>query len=184
MRVEPIDLDKLDPANAKICEAISGSRGGIVDGPFRVWLRANPELAARMDDVSSVLRESGKLDRRLIEVAILCVARFWDARYQWAAHAPIALEAGLTQDVIDSIANSTRPASAPDDELIFYDLSISLLELRQIPDALYQRAIDRIGFGGMVELITTIGQYSLAAIVTNGFDITLLSGGPVLPERP
>lgn len=183
MRVNPIDPDELDPARAELYKAISGPRGGIVDGPFRVWLRANPQLAARMNDVGTVLREGGTLDKRLVEIAVLCAARFWDARYQWAAHGPIALKAGLLQETIDTIGRGERPLSAPEDQLAVHDLAISLLELRQIPDDLYTRVIDLIAFDGMVELVTTIGQYSLAAIVTNGFDIALLSGGPPLPER-
>lgn len=183
MRVKPIEANELDSAGAELYKAISGPRGGIVDGPFRVWLRTNPELAARMNDVGNVLREAGKLDKRLVEVAVLCVARFWDARYQWAAHGPIALRLGLSQETIDDIGRSVAPRSAPADEQVVYDLSMSLLERRRIPDDLYERVLALIGFDNLVELVTTIAQYSLAAIVTNGFDIELLSGGPDLPDR-
>lgn len=183
MRVAPIDPDELDPEGAELYRAIAGPRGGIVDGPFRVWLRANPQLAARMNDVGGVLRDMGTLDKRLIEIAVLCVARFWDARYQWAAHGPIALKLGLSQDTIDDIGRGVRPGSAPEDEQLAYDLASGLLERRRIADDLYDRMIDHVGFDGLVELVTTVAQYSLAAIVTNGFDIELLSGGPALPER-
>lgn len=189
MRVKPIDLDELveleelDRQGAELCKAISGPRGGIVDGPFRVWLRANPELAARMNDVGNVLRKTGKLDKKLVEIAILCVARFWDAPYQWAAHGPIAHKVGLSQKTIDAIGRGERPKSAPEDQQAVYDLTMSLLEQRRIPDDLYEHVLTLIEFDEMSELITTIGQYSLAAIVTNGFDILLPSGGPDLPER-
>ena len=183
MRVEPIELATLDAEGQELYKAISGTRGNVVDGPFRVWLRANPELAARMNDVGAVLREAGKLDKRLFEIAVLCVARFWDARYQWAAHGPIALKLGLSQETIDAIGHGEMPASAPSDEQAVYDLSMSLLERKSIPDDLYDSVLALIGFEQMVELVTTVGQYSLAAIVTNGFDIELLSGGAQLPDR-
>ena len=183
MRVKPIDLAELDEKGAELYKAISGPRGGIVDGPFRVWLQTNPELAARMNDVGSVLRGSGKLDKRLFEIAVLCVARFWDAPYQWAAHGPIALQLGLSQPTIDEIGRGEYPASAQDDEKLAFEVSMALLERRQIPQDLYDRMLALVGFADMVELVTTIGQYSLAAIVTNGFDINLLSGGPALPQR-
>lgn len=183
MRVKPIDIAELDSAGADLCRAIAGSRGGIVDGPFRVWLRSNPALAARMNDVGHVLRDTGTLDKRLFEIAVLCVARFWDARYQWAAHAVIARNLGLSQETIDEIGQDIPPSSAPADERAVHDLCINLLRHRHIPDDLYQQVLAMIGFGQLVELVTTVGQYSLAAIVTNGFDIALLSGGPDLPER-
>lgn len=183
MRVKPIEIDELDSAGAEIYKAISRSRGGIADGPFRVWLRTNPQLAARMNDVGNALRGSGKLDKRLAEIAILCVARFWDARYQWAAHEPIALKQGVPRETIDHIGCGEVLRSAPADERAAYDLSMSLLERRSIPDDLYGRVSALIGFDGIVELVTTIGMYSLAAIVTNGFNIESPFGGPDLPDR-
>lgn len=183
MRVKPIELDKLDPARAELCQAIAGPRGGIVDGPFRVWLQANPKLAKRMNEVGRVLRDEGTLDKRLLETAVLCVARFWDAPYQWAAHAPIARNLGLSKEAIDEIGCGCCPRSAPADEQAVYDLTASLLGKRRISDELYESVHELIGFDDMVELITAIGQYSMAAIVTNGFDIEGLSGGPALPER-
>lgn len=183
MRVDPIKPENLDPEGAELYKAISGPRNGIVDGPFRVWLQSNPKLAERMNGVGHVLRDTGKLDKRLFEIAVLCSARFWDARYQWAAHGPIALKLGLSQETIDEIGRGQRPTSAPEDQQVIYDLTLSLLEKRRIPDDLYNRVLGMVGFDDLVELITTIGQYSLAAIVTNGFDIALLSGGPELPDR-
>lgn len=182
-RVAPIDPQRLDQEAAALCQAIAGPRGGIVDGPFRVWLKSNPALAARMNDVGSVLRDAGKLDKILLETAILCVARYWDARYQWAAHGRIALELGLSQESIDDIGRGVCPSGASAGEQLVYRLTVSLLEKRHIPDDLYDRLVALIGFDEMVELITAIGQYSLAAIVTNGFEIGGLPGGPVLPER-
>lgn len=183
MRVKPIEMSSLDSETAELCRAISGTRGGIVDGPFRVWLLANPKLAARMNDIGGLLRDAGTLDKRLLETAVLCVARCWDAPYQWAAHAPIALRLGLSQESIDDIGRGQCPGSAPADEQAVYALTLSLLEKRQIADELYDGVLAQIGFAGMVELITVIGQYSMAAIVTNGFDIGALPGGPALPDR-
>ena len=182
MRVKPIELEELNTEGAELYKAISGPRGGIVDGPFRVWLRSNPKLAERMNNVGSELVGAGKLDKRLFEIAVLCVARFWDARYQWAAHGTIALKLGLSQETIDDIGRGQKPASAPLDEQMTYELSMSLLAKKQISDALYEQVLAKIGFDNLVELITTVGQYSLAAIVTNGFGIELISGGPSLPE--
>lgn len=183
MRVGTIKPENLDAEGAELYKAISGPRNGIVDGPFRVWLQSNPRLAERMNDVGHVLRDTGKLDKRLFEIAVLCTARFWDARYQWAAHSPIALDMGLSQETIDAIGRGQRPTSAPEDQQMIYDLTQGLLEKRQIPDELYDRVLALLGFDDLVELVTVIGQYSLAAIVTNGFEIALLSEGPDLPDR-
>ena len=183
MRVEPVGVDQLDADGLDLYKTITGPRSGRLDGPFQVWLKANPALASRMNDVGALLRGAGNLDKRLLETAVLCVARFWDTRYQWTAHAPLALELGISQESIDDIGRGLRPRSAPADEQAVYDLSMSLLERHRIPEHLYEPVLTQIGFGDMVELITVIGQYSLAAIVSNGFEIDPPPGGPPLPER-
>lgn len=183
MRVTPIDIDELDERGRDIYQAISGPRGGVVDGPFRAWLKGNPELAARMNDVGNALRVTGKLDKRLFEIAVLSVARFWDAHYQWSAHGPLALQLGLTADTIQAIGEGRRPDGAQPDEQLVFDLTEALLRDRHIPQDLYDRVLELVGFEQMVELISTIGQYSLAAIVINGFEIEPIGGGARLPDR-
>ena len=183
MRVAPIEPNNLDERGREIHAAISGPRGGVVDGPFRAWLQANPELAARMNEVGNTLRVSGKLDKRLFEIAVLSVARFWDAHYQWSAHGPLALQLGLSQETINAIGEGRVPEGAPSDEKLVFELARSLLHDRNIPQAIYEQVLELVGFEQMVELVTTIGQYSLAAIVINGFEIEPLQGGSRLPER-
>ena len=182
MRIAPMDVNELDAEGVALFKAISGPRGGRIDGPFQVWLRANPQLAACINEVGMTLRSAGRLDKRLLEIAVLTVARCWDTRYQWTAHVPIAIDLGVAQHVIDAIGSGERPGFAPEDELAVYDLTVNLLERHAVADALYERLISLIGFDDMVELITAIGQYSLAAIVSNAFEVAPPEGPP-LPAR-
>ncbi len=181
-RVAALVFEDLDTGRKDIYKAISGQRGGVVDGPFRAWLRANPELASRINDVAGVLRTNGKLDKRLFEVAVLCVARFWKSDYQWSAHGPLALQAGLTPDVIEAIGGGHSPSFARGEEQLTYDFTMALLTDRAVPQTLYDQVLELLGFEQMVELVTTVGWYGMAATVLNGFAIEPLAGGPQLPH--
>lgn len=50
------------------------------------------------------MRYESSLPARLSELVILLVARAWTQNFEWAVHAPIAREAGLSEAIIDAIA--------------------------------------------------------------------------------
>lgn len=85
-------------------------------GPFNAWLRS-PELADRMQKVGEYLRFNSTAPKRLNEFAILITARAWDAKYEWAAHHPLAMQARLKPQVAAALAAAraawplTRPRS-------------------------------------------------------------------------
>ena len=48
----------------RVSQEIGGARGGVVRGPFAIWLR-NPELADQANRFGNAFRLGGKLDNRL-----------------------------------------------------------------------------------------------------------------------
>jgi 4-carboxymuconolactone decarboxylase len=101
-RMAPIPLDKMTPAQRKVAEDImSGPRGGL-RGPFNSWLRS-PELADRLQKVGEYLRFNTSLDKRVNEMAIIMTAQAWGSQYEWYAHAPLALKAGLDPSIVEAV---------------------------------------------------------------------------------
>src|SRR5882757_5484074 len=93
-RFAEIPLDKMTPEQRTVAEAImSGPRKGM-SGPFNAWLRS-PILADRLQKVGEYVRFNSSLDRRINEMAIIMTAQFWGSQYEWYAHAPLAIKAGL-----------------------------------------------------------------------------------------
>lgn len=98
----------MSPAQARVAQSIvSGPRGKLI-GPFNAWLRS-PELADRLQKVGEYIRFNSSLPTRLNELAILITARSWGSQFEWWAHAKFALDAGLSQDIVDAIAAGQRP---------------------------------------------------------------------------
>lgn len=171
------DLDPLEhtPEQATLFKEIAGPRGGVVRGPFAIWLR-NPELADKANQLGNALRVSGKLDKRLFELAILVVARSWTAQYEWFAHAEAALAAGLEASTVQALQRAEQPNLTKADEQIVFKVSYELMQDHKVSDATYQEAEQAFGLPLLIELISVIGFYTMVAVVLNGFEAPVPGG--------
>jgi 4-carboxymuconolactone decarboxylase len=98
-RMAPVPLEKMSPAQRKVADEImSGPRKGM-SGPFNAWLRS-PELADPLQKVGEYLRFNTSLDKRVNEMAIIMTAHAWGSQYEWYAHAPLAIKAGLDPSIV------------------------------------------------------------------------------------
>lgn len=115
MRFPPLELDQMNPAQRKIADAILAGPRGSLRGPFNTWLRS-PELADRLQKVGEYIRFNSSLPQQLNEFAILIVAREWSASFEWYAHEPMAIKAGLPQSITDQLREGKRPEGMSADE--------------------------------------------------------------------
>ncbi|TFW10710.1 carboxymuconolactone decarboxylase family protein [Massilia arenosa] len=166
-RLPPIPDRRLTSAQREAAQAvIDGPRGALV-GPFVPLLRS-PELMEHAQRMGEYLRFRSAIGTRLSELVILLVAREWDQQVEWAIHAPIALEAGVPQEVIDAVARWERPARLQDDEVAVYDFSLELVVNKKVQDDTWNRALALFGEQGVMDLMALNGYYTLLAMVMNG----------------
>ena len=144
---------------------IRGPRGALI-APFVPLLRS-PELMGHAQRMGEYLRYRSAIGLRLSELAILITAHAWSQPVEWTIHAPIALREGISAEAIEAISQGQRPQTLADDEAVVYDFSIELQRYRAVSDATWQRAIDRFGEHGTVDLIGINGYYTLLAMVMN-----------------
>lgn len=180
-RFRPLAPEEMSEAQRKVHQEIAGGPRGGVRGPFNPLLRS-PELADRAQKLGEYLRYNSSLPPRLSELAILIVARAWNAQYEWFAHEPHALKAGLSPAVIDAVKNRKRPAGMTDDEAAVYDFCSELHEKKHVGDAAYDAVRNRFGERGAVDLIGISGYYTLVAMVLN-VDRHPLPGGAPAPLK-
>ena len=119
------------------------------------------------------MRYETTLPPRLSELAILIVARYWTAHFEWQAHKKEALKAGISPEVIASIASGKTPDLATEEQRIVYRIATTLLETRLIPDDLYREGVRVLRERGVVDLIGILGYYTLVAMTLNTFEIGL-----------
>lgn len=99
--------------------------------------------------------------------------------FEWWAHHPIALKAGLDADVAEQIRAGATPVFAQRDESLVYRFVRELVETRRVPDALYQEAIEVLGKDGVVDLVGMAGYYTLISMTLSVFDIPTPDGSTV-----
>src|SRR4029453_9220898 len=174
-RFPDLSPDRMTEAQKRVAEAIaSGPRGGI-RGPFAVLLRS-PELADRVQKLGEHLRFHSSLSARLNEFAIIINARFWESKYEWFAHRPLAVKAGLPDALAG--AKGQRPDGMKEDEALVYDFCTTLHRRHFVDDALFERARTLLGDQGVVDLIGVSGYYTLVSMVLNVAEIPLPAGTP------
>jgi 4-carboxymuconolactone decarboxylase len=169
-RLQAPDPGGYSPRQQEIHDAIASGPRGSVRGPLAIWLH-RPELAARAQELGRYCRYDSSLPPRLSELAILTMARHWGAEYEWAAHKPEALKAGLSPEVVEAIRTHAAAPYADEAERVVHAVARSVLETRQVSDALYAEAIEVLGEGQVVDLVGVLGYYSLISITLNVFRV-------------
>jgi len=175
MRIPDWKPEDLTPAQRKVHDAIVAGPRGRVEGPLRVWL-LSPGLAERAQELGAFCRYGTSLPPRLSELAILTTGAFWQAGFEWYAHAPIALKAGVPADAIEAIRLGQAPKFAREDEKAVYEFSRELWTKRRVSDATYRRIADLLGKETVVELVAILGYYGLISMTINTFEVPLPKG--------
>ena len=193
-RFPPLDADKLTPEQQKLAQAlVAGPRGGgdagpdavakmLKRGPFNAYMRS-PELGMRLQAVGEFVRYKTSLPQRLNEFAILITARYWTSQYEWYAHHPLAMKAGLDPKIAAQLAQGRRPSGMKDDEAAVYDFSTELHRAKKVTDATYARAVKLLGEQGVMDLIGVNGYYTAVSMTLNVAEVGLPEGEK-LPLKP
>jgi 4-carboxymuconolactone decarboxylase len=168
------DRSELASEYQQVFDAIQHSRGA-VRGPFAVLLH-RPEVASGAQQIGAYLRYQSDLPGDLREGLILITARLVNCDFEWAAHVPPAIAAGLDQTALGHI--ETRRLDQLDGDLgLVAELAKSLVETQAVDDDIFGRAHQRWSDAELVELVSLVGYYSFLAMVLNTFEVRPEQGG-------
>jgi 4-carboxymuconolactone decarboxylase len=183
-RLPPIPAGALTDVQRKAIEEFKAARSADVSGPFVPLLRS-PEVMNRARAMGDYLRYKSVLPPRLSEFVILIIARRWTQQYEWNAHQPIALQAGLRADVVAAIAEGRRPSPMAADEEALYTLVDELHRNQSVSDPTYAKAVASVGEQGVIDTLGIAGYYTLLAMVMNTARTPLPAGAkPALAPFP
>ena len=121
----------------------------------------------RLQAVGEYLRFKNSVPQKLVEMSILMTARQLMQQYEWNAHYPLALKAGLAQDTANAIAVGRRPESLAADEEVVYNFTSELLQNKSVSDPTYARMRAKFGEQGIVDTSGLVGYYSTLAMILN-----------------
>lgn len=163
-RFAPLTMDQLNVYQKPLGEQIMKVSSVGLGGPYNPLLRS-PVLGQRMFDLLYYLRWNSSVPLRLNEFAILIIGRQWRSQVEWFAHAPLAIKAGLSPDIVADLKAQKRPGSMQADEAIVYDFVTELMATHQVSDATFVRAKQILGEQQVVDLTSVAGTYVTIAML-------------------
>ena len=163
-RFAPLTYDQLNAYQKPLGEQILKVSSVGLGGPYNPLLRS-PVLGQRMFDLLYYLRWNSSLPLRLNEMAILVTGRLWRSQVEWYAHAPLAIKAGLSPEIVADLKAQKRPASMKADEAAVYDFVMELSTKHQISDETFARARQILGEQQVVDLTAVTGTYVAVAML-------------------
>ncbi|MCC6888963.1 MAG: carboxymuconolactone decarboxylase family protein [Hyphomicrobiales bacterium] len=177
MRLPAIPDEQLTPEQRTLMTAIaSGPRGTFLkSGPFFCYLHS-PGFGRLAQELGAYCRFGTSIAPRLTEFAILATARIWRAHYEWVAHEPQALRAGVKPETVEALRTGREPKSAPNDERALYAFINELYGTRRVSDRTYRAVHSVLGDAGMVELLGVLGYYAMVAMTLNAFRMPVPEG--------
>ena len=155
-------------------DSLLDERGGLA-GPFNAWVH-RPDLGIVVQSLGERLRFQGNLPGAAREIAILTVGARWMAEYEWWAHVRVGRREGVSDETIDAIHRGERPLLTDPVEQAAHDFTATLLETGRVDPALYDATRAHLGDGGLVELVTLAGYYTLVSFTLNAFEVPLPRG--------
>jgi 4-carboxymuconolactone decarboxylase len=171
-RYRDIAVDDMTPAQKEVRDEIVAGRRGRFGGPFQLLIRA-PEVCRHLSRLGEYLRWGSSLSPALSELAICLTARHLRANYEWHAHMPLAVEAGVPATAMEAIRLGAAPRLEARDQALVCRLVTELIDTKRLSDASFAEAIDTFGEQGVVELGTIIGYYTAIGNALNVFEVAL-----------
>jgi len=147
-------------------------------GPWNVMLRS-PEMSQGLLSLYNYFRWKTALPRPLMELAILTTAREWSVQFEWFAHYPIALQAGLSPAILADLRVGRRPGNMKPAEAVTHDFTVELCRKHVVSDATFQKARTLLGEKNVVDLTSLVGTYiSIGALLNVAEVKTAIKDGP------
>jgi 4-carboxymuconolactone decarboxylase len=149
-------------------------------GPAGIHLYSTGTVDAH-NALTSYLRFQAGFDAKVREVAILTVAREMDSAFEWAAHEPEALQAGVAADVIDVIKHKKSTQGMDETYAAIIELGREALGKHKVSSAAFARVKALFEPSKLVQLTLLMGAYASTAVLLTTFDMQVPEGKPQLP---
>ncbi len=163
-RFAQLTMAQLNDQQRPLGEAIMKISSVGIGGPYNPMLRS-PEFARKMFDLLYYLRWNTSVPLRLNEFAILITGRLWRSQVEWLAHAPLAVKAGLSPQIVADLKANRRPAAMAPDEAAVYDFVTDLSNRHEVSDDTFARAKALLGEQQVVDLTAVTGTYVTVAML-------------------
>lgn len=151
-----------DPAayeGSPLAERIRRERGGRMLNLYRMLLHS-PPLAEGWLGFFTAVRQNAALADRHRELAIMRIAVLNGAAYEFDAHVPFAIAAGLTQAQLEALRAGTLPDGLTETDHAVIAYADAITRAVRVPDEVFARVRAAFPERELVELTITIAGYN------------------------
>ena len=175
-RLEPLAREQIDPE----------LRVRFGDGPilniFRTLAR-HPALMKRWLVFGNHVLAKSTLAPRQREIAILRIGWLCRSGYEWGQHVVIARASGLSDEEIARIAEGPEAPGWSALERALLRASDELHADAFVSDATWAALSQHLDTQQLMDLVFTVGQYTLVSMALNTLGVQPEPGLPRLPQR-
>ena len=162
MRIPPI-LPGTRPELAQQERSILAERGRI--SPLYQVLLNSPPIAQGWEQMLSAVRNRNSLPADVRELVILRVAVLNGAPYEFDAHVPHALDAGVSETAIEAMRSVPVDARAvlTRAQKVAIRLADAMTRDIEVDDALFAQVRSEFGVQTQLDLVATIAAYNMVS---------------------
>ncbi|HZP33540.1 MAG TPA: carboxymuconolactone decarboxylase family protein [Candidatus Acidoferrales bacterium] len=167
-RFPAVNRDSLDDAAKKIYDA-GGNAAAVNYGPQRLRLyTGGAEVFS--SGLNDFLRRKSGLEPQVVELSILAAVREMDGEFEWTAHEPAALKAGVSPQVIDIVKYRKPLTGISEKEAAIIELGREAVGKHKVSSQTFARAHTILGDRDLMNVVCLMGDYVSTAVLLNTFD--------------
>jgi len=167
-RISPV-VPGSKPELAEIEKKIIEERGRI--SPLYQTLLNAPEIAQGWEALLTAIRNRNSLSPAIREMIILRVAILNRADYEFDAHEPHALKAGVSPEKIAAIRQVKLAPIFSEQEILILNLTDVMTKEIQVPDELFDQVKPHFDDTQRLELVATIAAYNMVSRLLNALHV-------------
>jgi alkylhydroperoxidase family enzyme len=172
-RIPPLPPAEWDPEVSEILAATQ--MGARVLNIFQTLAR-HPKLLKRWLVFGNHVLAKSTLSPRERELLILRTGWNCGAEYEWGQHVLIGKQVGLTDDEIDRVTRGPDAAGWAADDAHLLRAADELHRDSRIGDATWSALAARYNTQQLIDLVFTVGQYTLVSMALNSLGVQLDDG--------
>jgi hypothetical protein len=170
-RLPPISRSDLDADGQKAFDARQPTTPGPGPGHVTVY---SPRVAEGFGTIGRALGvprgDTFPLGARTYQLVVLITAREIDQQYEWSAHEPAGLRAGLEQSVIDVVKYDRDVAGLAEKDATLIQFLRAVLREHRVSSELWAKTIQLFGRQRTVEIMALMGDYFVVGSMMNAAD--------------
>src|SRR5690606_11820477 len=152
----------------------------VLTGPL-AFAAYNVGVANALLDLHGGAVTDSSLNAHVRELAILVACRETNYNFEWNAHEPAALRAGVDQKVIDIVRTNAALTGIDEADAAVIRFGRELLHDREVSSETFAKARELYGDRGVTDLVAAMMTYAVSGFYAIAVDEQPAEGRPALP---